>query len=141
MEQLRPTIKKLLLSIITITFISGVVAIPANEAKADSGREFMMSVTYGTLAGALLGTASLAFTDKPGDKLQRIARGASLGLYFGILLGLYVIYGVSDESDELNNILPPEDDYGFQFKPLIYPTLSDSGKFDGAAFDVTIYKF
>lgn len=141
MEKFRPTFKKLLLSVITVTFVSGVVAIPAPEAKADAGREFMMSVTYGTLAGALLGTASLAFTDKPGDKLQRIARGASLGLYFGILLGLYVIYGVSDESDELNNILPPEDDYGFQFKPIIYPTLSDSGKFDGAAFDVTIYKF
>lgn len=141
MNQNRSPFKKLLLSLVTVMFITGVVAVPAKEAKADPGREFMMSVTYGTLAGGLLGTASLAFTDKPGDKLQRIARGASLGLYFGILLGLYVIYGVSDENDELNNILPPEDDYGFQFKPIIYPTLSESGKLDGAAFNVTFYKF
>lgn len=133
--------KKFLLSIVTVAFVSGVVTFPAQKAKADPGREFMMSVTYGTLAGALLGTASLAFTDNPGDKLQRIARGASLGLYFGILLGLYVVYGVPDERDELNNILPPEDSYGFRFQPIVYPTLSDAGKIDGAAVDVTVFKF
>lgn len=133
--------KKILTSVVTVIFVSGIVSFSAERAKADPSRHFLMSVTYGTLAGTLLGTASLAFTDKPGDKLQRIARGASLGLYFGILLGLYVVYGVPDENDELNNILPQED-YGLQFsKPLIYPTLSENGKFDGAAFDVTIYKF
>lgn len=116
-------------------------AVPA-KSKADPGREFLMSVTYGTLAGALLGTASLAFTDKPGEKLQRIARGASLGLYFGILLGLYVVYGVPDGSEELDHILPPEDDYGFKLRnPIIYPTMNDTGDFDGWAFDVTVYRF
>ncbi len=134
--------KKALMSLVIAVFVSGVTIFPVQEAKADPGREFLMSITYGTLAGTLLGTASLAFTDKPGDKLQRIARGASLGLYFGILLGLYVVYGVSDESDELNNILPPEDDYGFKLRnPIIYPTLSENGRMDGAAFDVTIFKF
>lgn len=135
-------LKKVLLNMVTVTFVSGVTIFPVQEAKADPGREFLMSITYGTLAGALLGTASLAFTDKPGDKLQRIARGASLGLYFGILLGAYVVYGVSDESDELNNILPPEDDYGFKLRnPVIYPTLSENGRMDGAAVDFTIFKF
>jgi CDP-diglyceride synthetase len=129
-------VKKIIVLAVTIS-----VFLPAQKAKADAGREFLMSVTYGTLAGALLGTASLAFTDKPGDKLQRIARGASLGLYFGILLGLYVIYAVPDESDELKNILP-EDDYGFKMRaPMIYPTFADNGKLDGAAVDFTIFKF
>lgn len=133
--------KKVLMSLVTVVFVASVTALPVDEAKADPGREFLMSVTYGTLAGTLLGTASLAFTDKPGDKLQRIARGASLGLYFGILLGLYVVYGVSDESDELNNILPP-DDYGFRLRnPIIYPTISENGRMDGAAVDVMIFKF
>lgn len=133
--------RRALMGLVTVAFVSGVTLLPVQEAKADPSREFLMSVTYGTLAGALLGTASLAFTDKPGDKLQRIARGASLGLYFGILLGLYVVYGVSDESDELNEILP-EDDYGFKLRnPIIYPTLSESGRMDGAAVDVTIFKF
>lgn len=136
------TFKKLLSSSLVVAVVCATTVLPLEKAKADPGREFLMSVTYGTLAGALLGTASLAFTDKPGDKLQRIARGASLGLYFGILLGAYVVYGVSDESDELDNILPPEEDYGFRIRnPIIYPTLSENGKIDGAALDLTIYKF
>ena len=56
------------------------------------GREFIMSCTYGVLAGTLVGAASLAFVDKPGDNLNKVARGASIGLYTGILLGLYVLY-------------------------------------------------
>lgn len=132
-------LKKILVSSVIVVFASALVP---GQAKADPGKEFLMSVTYGTLAGTLLGTASLAFTDKPGDKLQRIARGASLGLYFGILLGLYVVYGVSDENDELNNILPPEDDYGFKLRnPILYPTIAENGDIDGAAFDVTIFRF
>ncbi len=51
-----------------------------------------MSCTYGVLAGTLVGAATLAFTDKPSDNLNKVARGASLGLYTGILLGLYVVY-------------------------------------------------
>ncbi len=60
-----------------------------------------MSCTYGVLAGSLVGAASLAFTDRPGDHLQRIARGASLGLYTGILLGLYVIYLVPSSYSDM----------------------------------------
>jgi len=42
---------------------------------------------YGTAGGALLGLASLAFDGKG----RNIARGASLGLYAGIIFGAYVI--------------------------------------------------
>lgn len=63
-------------------------------------REFVMSCTYGVLAGTLVGTASLAFTSKPSDSLNRVARGASLGLYTGILLGLYVVYVVPGMTTE-----------------------------------------
>lgn len=63
-------------------------------------REFVMSCSYGVLAGTLVGAASLAFSDRPGDNLNKIARGASIGLYAGILLGLYVVYGVSAEGGE-----------------------------------------
>jgi hypothetical protein len=64
-----------------------------STARADNpSREFVMSCTYGVLAGTLVGTASLAFTKKPSDNMYRVARGASLGLYTGILLGLYVVY-------------------------------------------------
>ena len=42
---------------------------------------------YGTIGGFLLGTASLAF-HKDG---RSISRGASLGLYTGLLFGGYVV--------------------------------------------------
>ena len=70
------------------------------RAQADSTREFMMSAAYGTLAGTIVGAATLAFSDRPGDNLNKVARGASLGLYAGILLGVYVAYGgPSEDSD------------------------------------------
>ncbi len=65
----------------------------SNRAGADNpGREFLMSCTYGVLAGTLVGAANLAFTNNPGQNLNRVARGASFGLYAGILLGFYVVY-------------------------------------------------
>ncbi|NJL25560.1 MAG: hypothetical protein HC902_10570 [Calothrix sp. SM1_5_4] len=71
------------------------VLVSSLPARADNpGREFVMSCTYGVLAGTLVGAASLAFTDRPGDNMNRVARGASIGLYTGILLGVYVVYVV-----------------------------------------------
>lgn len=59
-------------------------------ARAEPMQEFLMSCAYGTLAGALVGVATLAFTEDPSSNLNNIARGASLGLYAGIGLGLYL---------------------------------------------------
>ncbi len=59
-----------------------------------------MSATYGVLAGTLVGAASLAFTDRPGDNLNRVARGASFGLYAGILLGVYIVYVVPSAEEQ-----------------------------------------
>lgn len=63
-----------------------------SRSYASSEREFIMSCTYGVLAGTLVGAASLAFTSQPGQNLQNVARGASLGLYAGIALGFYTVY-------------------------------------------------
>ena len=110
------------------------------KAQADDTRDFVMSCTYGVLAGTLVGAASLSFTDKPGDKLYRIARGASLGLYAGIFLGWYITSlddeggGYQDDEDE---------DYGLMKEPelQVYPLLSESGSLDGGAFKYSILKF
>lgn len=72
----------------------------APKAQANPEKEFIMSCTYGVLAGSLVGAASLAFEDNPGDNLQRIARGASLGLYFGIALGFYTVYVLPGKLEE-----------------------------------------
>lgn len=74
-----------------------------NPPQDDSAHLFLTSCTYGVLAGTLVGAASLAFTSNPGQSLQDVARGASLGLYAGILLGLYVIYVVPDLDDNTNS--------------------------------------
>jgi hypothetical protein len=85
-----------LLCIATITL--GVLS--PRRANAEPVREFAMSATYGVLAGTLVGAASLAFTDRPGDNLNRVARGASFGLYAGILLGVYIVYVVPSAEEQ-----------------------------------------
>lgn len=53
---------------------------------------FLLTSTYGVLAGTLTGLASLAFYEEPGDHGRNVAMGASLGLYVGLLLGAYLVY-------------------------------------------------
>ncbi len=106
------------------------VSLPRASAQVSPPKEFITSVTYGVLAGTLMGIASLAFTRNPGDNLNKIARGASLGLYLGIALGLYVTYGVGDE--------PPPDDLGYR-RPIkepdfiVYPIISENASIEGVA--------
>ena len=114
-----------------------VMLIPV-RAHADSTREFMMSAAYGTLAGTIVGAATLAFSDKPGDNLNKVARGASLGLYAGILLGLYVAYGGptedSDAAEQLKNTSYKQPDF------LVAPIIGDRG-FEGAQASYSVLKF
>lgn len=78
---------------LTAFFLAVALMTFSGRASADNpGREFLMSCTYGVLAGTLVGAATLAFENRPGDHLNHIARGASFGLYAGILLGFYVVY-------------------------------------------------
>lgn len=101
----------------------GLGARPAH-ATSEGGREFLAACTYGVLAGTLVGAASLAFVSKPGDNLHRVARGASLGLYTGILLGLYVVYAVP--------AMQPKDENPLLGRRLnLFPLISPHGV-DGA---------
>jgi hypothetical protein len=110
--------------------LSSTSALAQAPASGDtSSREFVASCMYGVLAGTLVGAASLAFTKRPGDNLNRVARGASLGLYTGILLGLYVVYivpGLEKVPDE-DPIVRVE-----KFPLMIAPTLDARANVDGA---------
>jgi hypothetical protein len=69
------------------------IKIPKAQAMDDSLlspklRAFLVVSGYGAAGGALLGLASLAF----GQDGKAIARGASLGLYTGMVLGAYIIF-------------------------------------------------
>ncbi|MBK8205021.1 MAG: hypothetical protein IPK68_22895 [Bdellovibrionales bacterium] len=105
-------------------------------------KEFVTACTYGVLAGTLVGTATLAFEDKPGDNLQNVARGASIGLYSGILLGLYVVYIVPDQMEKEkmrmyeDQGLPPPESSRLQVLPLI----SDRG-IEGAFAQYKAFSF
>ena len=103
------------------------------------GKEMMTSATYGVLAGTIVGAATLAFAENPGDKLYRVARGASLGLYAGIALGFYVTYGISGGEDfdeeEYSQVSMPR-----QPKFALVPVVTDRG-LEGAAavWQITSY--
>jgi hypothetical protein len=86
----------ILKSFISLFLVLSLAASTANAGS--SGKNFMMSVIYGTLAGTLIGAATLAFTSSPSGNLNNVARGASYGLYGGILMGLY-INSMDDEED------------------------------------------
>lgn len=71
-----------------IFLISFSIVVPRNTYALDAkGKAFLVICTYGTVGGALLGFASMAF----GTNSRAIAQGASLGLYAGIAFGSYVI--------------------------------------------------
>ena len=116
---------------------------PASEAQDSASREFVMSCTYGVLAGTLVGAAMLAFTDQPGENLSKVARGASIGLYTGILLGLYVVYGVSDTEEEPDMLNGPSESWRLRESNLrwaLVPSLTSKGV-DGAALTGEILSF
>lgn len=67
-----------------------------SHAIDTKGKAFLIICTYGTVGGALLGFASMAF----GTNSRAIAQGASLGLYAGIAFGSYVIASHNRGQDE-----------------------------------------
>jgi len=104
--------KKLILSLLIVFTL----AAPINKAHAvdAKGKAFLIICTYGTVGGALLGFATMAF----GTNSRAIAQGASLGLYAGIAFGSYVIFShqrsldVDPEMDEDQGPPPGFDDQG-----------------------------
>ena len=78
--------KKLVLFIFSILFTLNVSAYELSD--------FLSACGYGTLIGAGVGVISLAFEKTPSEHSNNIARGASLGLYGGI------IYGVAKYNEE-----------------------------------------
>lgn len=72
------------------------------ESASAKSRVFLLTATYGVVAGTLTGLGSLAFYKSPGDHTRNVAMGASLGLYMGILLGAYMVYMVPDPNAPRN---------------------------------------
>ncbi|MCB9026802.1 MAG: hypothetical protein H6625_10825 [Bdellovibrionaceae bacterium] len=120
-----------------------IVSAQINELSVENKmatKEFVRSCTYGVLAGTLVGAATLAFTEQPGENINRVARGASLGLYAGILLGLYVVYivpgQVNDDLEMDPNLLPPGiEEESSRFNWGAFPMISQN-EVDGLGFNL-----
>ncbi|RPJ70939.1 MAG: hypothetical protein EHM20_15050 [Alphaproteobacteria bacterium] len=83
---------------------------------------------YGVVGGALLGTASLAF----GASGRAIAKGASLGLYGGLIFGTYVILsyemkknGFGGEPQRENYYPDARSEYEDEEASIIAPNLEE----------------
>lgn len=120
------------ISILAVISFLSCISVPQNS-YAESNEKlkvFLLSCAYGTAAGALLGVASLAFSEDPGAKLNQIARGASYGLYAGIGLGLYFNYGPQSQNQDV------------RISPFyITPLYSQNQKIDGIQGQVLIKDF
>jgi hypothetical protein len=132
---------KFVLMIITV----GAVSLSAQaqpQPQENPMKEFILSCTYGVLAGTLVGAATLAFTSQPGEHLYRVARGASIGLYTGILLGVYVVYVVPGQGEPENPenafLLPTRKPMAWSLLPLANPI---SGVMDGASLQWLAWRF
>ncbi|MGZ3772307.1 MAG: hypothetical protein ACXVCY_00440 [Pseudobdellovibrionaceae bacterium] len=70
--------------IIFFTVIFQTQNIFAQDLKA-----FLQNCGWGIVTGASIGIVTLAFSDKPSESWNNVAKGASLGLYAGIGYGVY----------------------------------------------------
>ena len=110
---------------------------PFSASAQNATKEFTTATTYGVLAGTLVGAASLAFTEHPGENLQRVARGASIGLYLGIMLGVYIVYIVPGKEDELQELEIPTE---ASIMPRLYPIIGKTG-IDGLHAQWNVFNF
>lgn len=98
--------KKLILILLTTTLFFGTIR--DTRANFDPRiRALGVMALYGTVGGALLGTASLAF----GTSGRSIAKGASLGLYAGLLFGGYVVVSHAMNKRAAEAPAAPQEDY------------------------------
>lgn len=98
-EFLRASMAKALKPILLVLFVLGPVA----PSKAqDAGDVYFRTGAYGVLAGSVTGLASMVFYPAE-DKWRNVAVGASVGLYAGLLLGTYLLWGGGKGSKSASN--------------------------------------
>lgn len=103
------------------------VALTPKAALAADIQGFLKNCGWGTLAGAGAGVLSLAFEDKPSEHTINVARGASLGLYGGI------IYGLIELQNERK--LKESSSYG------LVPTFDKQWNLEGAKLEGIVARF
>jgi uncharacterized membrane protein len=141
---LNPSIKKSVLAVaLMLTMLS------PRQAHAEPMRDFIVSCSYGVMAGTLVGAATLAFSSMPGQSLNNVARGASIGLYAGIFLGAYVVFGSQGDDEDaaaalggrgVMNDLIPSHRRSSSVEALVFPLVGEKG-IEGLAGQAVLARF
>ncbi|MBX3041307.1 MAG: hypothetical protein KF789_11430 [Bdellovibrionaceae bacterium] len=110
----------------SLLFVALIFASTAASAQSRDLASFLKTCGWGTVIGAGAGAVSLAFESEPGKHTNNIARGASLGLYVGIAVGLLAMNEPDNSrADELWSL---------------QPAFSD-GRVDGAVVMSPVFRF
>jgi hypothetical protein len=138
LQTLKTCFSSIFLSIVLVTVLAfhspDACAQETDTAMTGTLKAFVLTSTYGVIAGALTGLASLAFYHTASDHTRNVAIGASLGLYTGILLGAYIVYGPmlnqpstgEKKEDGSKPVINPDDpiNLGASLESHVVPTLS-----------------
>lgn len=100
----------------------GVSLIAPGLARASDMRTFLSASGYGAGVGALAGVTALAFSERPSENLQYVTRGASIGLYVGIGVGLYLISQPEPRVRESQSLGTADNQSSSQWASWILPT-------------------
>ena len=77
--------------LIIISLCLAFFMLPAQSQAAPALEVVLVDSLWGAGIGALVGGATLAFMDEPGHHLDRVYKGAAIGIICGVAFGLYEI--------------------------------------------------
>ena len=118
--------KKIIIS--TVVCFTLLFSSVSEGATLDPKLKMMATMAgYGVVGGALLGTATMAF----GSNGRAIAKGASLGLYAGLIFGGYIIF----------NYEMKKRGYGQESKENYYPDSSSPYEDDQTNLSINFEEF
>ena len=80
--------RKITVIALLLCSVAGVSPLPASAEEENAFMSVFKDGFYGGLAGALVGSAVLAFADEPSDHLDYIAKGAAVGVILGVTFGI-----------------------------------------------------
>ncbi len=83
------TVGKWMIRALLVSLVLALAAPQVAQAQESSLKSVTRDALYGGVLGALLGTAVLAFVDKPSDHLDYIVTGAAVGILGGATWGIY----------------------------------------------------
>lgn len=81
---MRNVTKKIIVLLVAVSVLAFSTQAKASDAMSNT----LSDALYGGAIGALVGTAVLFLTDKPGDHLDYILTGAGVGILGGVAYGL-----------------------------------------------------